>query len=419
MFNRSIRNAAAPLVGLAALALGGYAQAETASARSHGPAMALGDAALPPIGFLDLCQRLPAECADDPAAIPDLTTLRAEANRRFWQDAFARRPNAPAALGDAPPAFDWSRAFEVSARARRSAVPVSVSLTNRGPARLAQAVEAQGPSADVAATMLGPVAQPRIDASSVPNRSSSHLRLGPPRPFLNLARGRGATGFAAASRRHAIVTSPADGQGALAAGDVAVAALDTGAAPMVETLASAAGDGVMAANDGVMAAAVPAIEAPAAPGVATEPLTSMSTSTPVPDLGQATFALDRSGWTLVNGVNRRVNRQIRRMADDRQYGQADYWARPEGPRARGDCEDYVLAKRRALIAAGVPAAALSIAIVETGWGETHAVLLLASDEGEFVLDNLSPWVSRWDRVNYTWRERQRPGRPFDWVRAAI
>ncbi|MFN7389144.1 transglutaminase-like cysteine peptidase [Brevundimonas sp.] len=69
--------------------------------------------------------------------------------------------------------------------------------------------------------------------------------------------------------------------------------------------------------------------------------------------------------------------------------------------------------------AGVPAEALSIAIVETRWGETHAVLLLASDRGEFVLDSLSPWVSRWDRVDYRWRERQARGGAFDWVNVAL
>jgi predicted transglutaminase-like cysteine proteinase len=67
----------------------------------------------------------------------------------------------------------------------------------------------------------------------------------------------------------------------------------------------------------------------------------------------------------------------------------------------------------------VPAEALSIAIVETRWGETHAVLLLASDRGEFVLDSLSPWVSRWDRVDYRWRERQARGGAFDWVNVAL
>ncbi|MEQ7153961.1 transglutaminase-like cysteine peptidase [Brevundimonas aurifodinae] len=140
---------------------------------------------------------------------------------------------------------------------------------------------------------------------------------------------------------------------------------------------------------------------------------------PVAEVAPATFALDRAGWRLVNGVNRRMNRGIRNASDARLYGREDHWTLPTGDQAQGDCEDYVLAKRAGLIAAGVPAEALSIAIVETAWGESHAVLLLASDQGEYVLDSLSPWVSRWDRVNYRWRERQAPGRPFDWVSVAL
>jgi predicted transglutaminase-like cysteine proteinase len=129
------------------------------------------------------------------------------------------------------------------------------------------------------------------------------------------------------------------------------------------------------------------------------------------------FVLDERGWRTVNRINRRMNREIRHVPDQELYGEEDRWSLPGA--ARGDCEDYVLAKRSALIEAGVAPEALSIAIVETPRGESHAVLLLASDRGEYVLDSLSPWVSRWDRVNYRWRERQAQGGAFDWVTIPI
>ena len=129
-------------------------------------------------------------------------------------------------------------------------------------------------------------------------------------------------------------------------------------------------------------------------------------------------ALDKAAWELINTVNRNVNRRIRRSSDARTFGVADFWQAPTEPGARGDCEDYVLAKRADLLRAGIPAGALSIAIVNTRWGESHAVLLLSSNVGEVVLDNLSPWISRWDQVDYDWQERQAPGRIFDWVRMA-
>lgn len=120
----------------------------------------------------------------------------------------------------------------------------------------------------------------------------------------------------------------------------------------------------------------------------------------------------------LQGVNSRINRAIRRSSDMDTFGAPDVWNAPSGPRARGDCEDYVLAKRRALIEAGVDPDLMSIALVRTRRGEAHAVLLVQTDDGEQVLDNLSPWVIRWDQAPYEWLERQAPGRPLVWVRPA-
>jgi predicted transglutaminase-like cysteine proteinase len=117
-------------------------------------------------------------------------------------------------------------------------------------------------------------------------------------------------------------------------------------------------------------------------------------------------------------VTRRVNRAIRRASDADAYGRADVWIIPQGQGAAGDCEDYVLAKRRALIEDGVDPAAMSIAIVRTRGGELHAVLLVATPEGERVLDNLTPWVLLWNEAPYEWLERQAPGQPLVWVQAA-
>lgn len=126
--------------------------------------------------------------------------------------------------------------------------------------------------------------------------------------------------------------------------------------------------------------------------------------------------MSEADWKRVRDINRDVNRSIRSGSDARVYGVGDFWTIPGGSNNRGDCEDYVLAKRRALVRAGYPMGALSIAVVETRWGEVHAVLLLATEEGDFVLDNLNGRIQRWDQVGYRWRERQAPGRTFDWVR---
>jgi predicted transglutaminase-like cysteine proteinase len=72
-------------------------------------------------------------------------------------------------------------------------------------------------------------------------------------------------------------------------------------------------------------------------------------------------------------INSQVNRKIHRATDFEVYGRQDYWASSSDKVKRGDCEDYVLAKRRALIEAGAPSRALSIALVRTPYGEMHAV----------------------------------------------
>jgi predicted transglutaminase-like cysteine proteinase len=83
----------------------------------------------------------------------------------------------------------------------------------------------------------------------------------------------------------------------------------------------------------------------------------------------------------LKAVNAQVNRSIRPRHD----GAADVWS--VGVSA-GDCEDYVLTKRRALIRAGLPASALRIASVKTRAGEGHAILVVRTTRADLVLDNL-------------------------------
>ncbi len=333
---RPSRTTATALAATIAL-VGGASGAVAEGSPPSGPGMPLGALAPAPEGFLELCERAPAQCPVAGAA-PDVATLRAVSNRRFWEAALTRRGvSRSAAPAAAPPA---------ALSATRSALD---------PAPLVLQI-------------------PRIVAIDWVTRLQIEAdRLPPPEAA------------ASAAEAASVEAVSAETAGTVAL-EVAGAALSADAA--------AAGEFVS--------------EAPSASS-APDP------ATPAP----APFSLDRDAWRMVNGVNRRLNRDIRRASDASLYGREDHWTAPTGKQAQGDCEDYVLAKRADLIASGVPAEALSIAIVETPWGESHAVLLLASDRGEYVLDSLSPWISRWDRVNYRWRERQAPGRSFDWVSVAL
>lgn len=141
---------------------------------------------------------------------------------------------------------------------------------------------------------------------------------------------------------------------------------------------------------------------------------SMQAATPVADY--ARIDLDRDAMTILKTVNRRVNHDLIADTDAHVYQVNDYWEAPALTRgARGDCEDFALVKRRLLIAAGIPAAALSLAIVRTRYNEDHAVLVVATRQGDFVLDNLTSRLRPWQKTGYDWISRQAPGDDLGWV----
>jgi predicted transglutaminase-like cysteine proteinase len=82
---------------------------------------------------------------------------------------------------------------------------------------------------------------------------------------------------------------------------------------------------------------------------------------------------------------------------------------------KGDCEEYVLAKRRALINIGVPASALSIVYALRNGGG-HAVLGIHTDKGIYVLDNMTRAIKLIGRTGYKIVSMSGPN-PKVWVRA--
>ena len=81
----------------------------------------------------------------------------------------------------------------------------------------------------------------------------------------------------------------------------------------------------------------------------------------------------------------------------------------------GDCDDYALTKRQKLLAAGLPERALRVAVVTNWRGDRHAVLTVATDKGDYVLDNMRGDVLPWNRTDYTYLGRQDANHPWGWV----
>ncbi len=125
-------------------------------------------------------------------------------------------------------------------------------------------------------------------------------------------------------------------------------------------------------------------------------------------------------WLDLKTTNQAVNSAALPISDQDLYGTSDHWSLParRGKRLLGDCEDFVLEKRRLLSARGYPANTLSIALVRTSLGQNHAVLIVSTDQGDFVLDSLSDKVSLWSQAHYTLLLRQSPFGDGIWVSPA-
>ncbi len=111
-------------------------------------------------------------------------------------------------------------------------------------------------------------------------------------------------------------------------------------------------------------------------------------------------------------VNAAVNAAIRPMTDFDIYGKDEVWAYPSG---FGDCEDYVLEKRRDLKRLGLSLSNLLITVVRKADGEGHAILTVRTTDGDFVLDNLSDSVRQWDTTGYRFLKRQASDHTGHWV----
>ena len=109
--------------------------------------------------------------------------------------------------------------------------------------------------------------------------------------------------------------------------------------------------------------------------------------------GNSQISLNNDSLSALQAVNSRVNRSINPRAD----GRRDVWSLDV---RSGDCEEYVLAKRKKLVEAGLPASALRIAHVRTRRGEDHAVLLVMTNEGDLVLDNLTSSIKLWEESGH-------------------
>ena len=123
--------------------------------------------------------------------------------------------------------------------------------------------------------------------------------------------------------------------------------------------------------------------------------------------------LTTAKWQELVMVNKFFNRSIKGVRDQEQYGVVENWT--YAVTGIGDCEDYVLEKRRRLLQLGWSPASLLITVVIDRQNGGHAVLTVVTDQGEFVLDNVTDQILPWSKSGLKFVKRQSPSDPNVWL----
>jgi predicted transglutaminase-like cysteine proteinase len=128
--------------------------------------------------------------------------------------------------------------------------------------------------------------------------------------------------------------------------------------------------------------------------------------------------LTSQSWAELKQINAIVNREIEPIGDEDHYGIYEqgilnWWTYPDD--GKGNCNDYVLMKRKLLIEAGWPKAALLMTVVIDHHGDGHLILTVRTDGGDLILDNMREDIVAWDRTGYRFVKRQSAFNHNDWV----
>ena len=125
------------------------------------------------------------------------------------------------------------------------------------------------------------------------------------------------------------------------------------------------------------------------------------------------IVLSTQAWKDLQRVNLWVNSRVKPMTDLDHWGVVERWNYPDD--GYGDCEDYVLQKRKMLMQEGWPREALLITVVRDEHGDGHAILTVKTDKGEFILDNETNDIRLWSDTGYRFVKRQSQADPNVWI----
>jgi len=103
----------------------------------------------------------------------------------------------------------------------------------------------------------------------------------------------------------------------------------------------------------------------------------------------------------LRSINTAVNAQLKYRNDMDTYGVPDYWAKASEvlQRGTGDCKGYAILKMWMLFAAGFDRSQIRLQLVKIpATGQDHAILVVNTQDGQFVLDNMTSTIRRDNEV---------------------
>ena len=105
-----------------------------------------------------------------------------------------------------------------------------------------------------------------------------------------------------------------------------------------------------------------------------------------------------NSYSVAERINSDVNARVTYKSDLEQFDTPEFWVMAG---KFGDCEDYALAKRNALLQAGWDKTSLGLCICEA-FGNGHCCLWVETDKGSFILDNNYAFPVKPSELPYKW-----------------
>ncbi len=122
--------------------------------------------------------------------------------------------------------------------------------------------------------------------------------------------------------------------------------------------------------------------------------------------------LTRAMWKQMVDINYFANSTVEPVTDLEQYNKEEYWTLPG---KFGDCEDYVLLKRKMLMDKGWSPSSLLITVVKLPNGDGHAVLSVRTAKADYILDSLNEKILPWNKTEYRYLKRQSTLHSGKWI----